>query len=597
MQSTTKTMEYDVVIMGAGFAGLCQARHLKLKMPDIKVILIDPRPEDRQADKRSHKLGESLVEIGSLFLYQELDLYDYMIENHPPKSGLHLHWTKDSGKTDNIDDYYNIWVNRQGAIPTFHLHRAKFEEDLLQMNKKQGITFCQGKVMDVDLTPGDALKTVKVKKSNGEYTEFKGKHIVDGAGRKFIIGRKTDNLLFGPENLDGVNNGSAWVSVKNVDRSIMSKYDPTEVVASKYYGTNHWFGEGHWLWMIPNDTQTMELSLGVVHHHDVISSKQINTLDKFLAFLEANHNILYQLVQSGADIEFNYLPRIAHMSKTMFSEDNWYVLGDSAAVFDAFYGLGTTMIAQSVESITEIIRAKLAGDADAEEKRSLYNEFNLIYTRNCNKITSLHNKHVGHASVMSSRIYLEYMWWFGLFVPMYLGKWFLDPTWISAYIKSSAGNFKFFDYVYQQLTKIVEKGGNIGFMNCYRADQMIGDYYTAKHFDDFLENAKLAPGRVNIFSGLKNTAFYTIIWLLRMQWKGFGIAGALAPQNLFEIFRLLMMTLQASLGDLAFRVQTRNLPDNDQVTQTSKEFESYRYQVKLSPWVDRNGLKISESTV
>jgi NADH dehydrogenase FAD-containing subunit len=34
---------YDVVIMGAGFAGICQARHLLLNIPNLKIALIDPR--------------------------------------------------------------------------------------------------------------------------------------------------------------------------------------------------------------------------------------------------------------------------------------------------------------------------------------------------------------------------------------------------------------------------------------------------------------------------------------------------------------------------------------------------------------------------
>jgi len=43
----TQSREYDVVIMGAGFAGLCQARHLMLNIPNIRVALIDPRPVER----------------------------------------------------------------------------------------------------------------------------------------------------------------------------------------------------------------------------------------------------------------------------------------------------------------------------------------------------------------------------------------------------------------------------------------------------------------------------------------------------------------------------------------------------------------------
>ncbi len=86
----TNTNEYDVVIMGAGFAGVCQARHLLLNVPNIKIALIDPRPEERT--NKDLKIGESMVEIATLFVCKELGLYEYMIENHPPKYALNFHW-------------------------------------------------------------------------------------------------------------------------------------------------------------------------------------------------------------------------------------------------------------------------------------------------------------------------------------------------------------------------------------------------------------------------------------------------------------------------------------------------------------------------
>jgi 2-polyprenyl-6-methoxyphenol hydroxylase-like FAD-dependent oxidoreductase len=112
--SNTQSQEYDVVIMGAGFAGVCQARHLLLNIPDIKIALIDPRPEERT--QKDLKIGESMVEVATLFVCKELGLYDYMIENHPPKAGLNFHWPKDPKKTENTDDYY---LEQQATSPCF----------------------------------------------------------------------------------------------------------------------------------------------------------------------------------------------------------------------------------------------------------------------------------------------------------------------------------------------------------------------------------------------------------------------------------------------------------------------------------------------
>ena len=578
-------LPYDVVIMGAGFAGNCQARHLLLNIPNIRIALIDPQNPEQRTDK-DLKLGESTVEVAGLFLCKELGLYEYMVENHPTKSGLNFHWPKDPTQTQTTDDYYHIWCNRQPHIDSVQLNSAKFEQDLLKMNKDMGVEFYNGCVVDVELTTGDALKTVKVEVGN-EYLELKAKHVIDAAGRKFIIGHKTDNLL--PENIDGDNIGSAWVRVKHVDRTIFHDgYDPTSATCSHYYATNHWFGHGHWLWMIPTDRETQEISIGIIQHHEAIPAERVNTRDKFYAFLQANHNMLYRLVSSGENVDFHYLPRLAHTSKTMFSPDNWYVIGDAACIFDAFYSLGTTTIAFAIESVTEIIRAKLAGEADAEVKRSAYNDFNLAGTQQFSSLIQYHTKQLGHASVMSWRIYLEYMWWFGLIVPMYVGKWHLDVNFIPRFLKSPhTKSNRFFKDVYEQFNQLVDRGANIGLMDPYRADQLLGDYFTSKSFDHFLENTKFEPRRCNVFASLKYTTLYTAVWYAKFQWKAFGLFGLLAPSHLYHFFSLLGGAVQTAVGEQIYRYKTRGLPANTQVAKMRQEFTNYHYQAQLQPWGDK----------
>jgi flavin-dependent dehydrogenase len=584
MTTTTRQLEYDVVIMGAGIAGLCQARHLMLNIPGLRIALIDPRGVDR-GDK-DHKLGESTVEIASLLICKELGLHDYMIENHPPKAGLNFHWCKELGKTTTIDDYFHIWINRQPPIPTFQIHRPKFERDLLKMNLDMGAIFYDGRVVDVEIGSRNTPNLVRVKCNNGEYLELSAEHLVDAAGRKFIVGRKTDNVVFESEDLHGVNTGAAWVRIKNVDKNIFhSGYDPNGTTVSHYYATNHFFGKGHWIWMIPIDRQEKEISLGVIHHHEFIGSKQINTREKFDAFLAANHTMLHDLINSGEQIDFHYWPRIAHKSKTLFSEDNWYVLGDAAAIFDAFYSLGMTMIALQIESVTELIRTKKAGEASLEEKRKAYNDLNLTYIDAVNTFVSKHSKQIGNASIMSWRIYFEYIWWFGILVPMYLGKWHLDVNFVREFVGPFRASCRgIISHVYNRFDLLVNRGKNIGLLDPVRADQLIGNYYTFKHFDDFLENAKLEPKRCNVSGSMKYTFFYLIIWYLKFEWTGFGVAGVLNPRTLYYVFYLSGLMILSALGELRYKLQTWNLPDNSEIEQRKHEFRNYRYQDALESW-------------
>ena len=574
MNSTQEPM-YDVVIMGAGFAGNCQARHLLLNIPNIKIAMVDPRSPERTT--KDLKVGESTVEIGATFLSKELGLHEYLIENHAPKHGLNFHWAKNQNQTNTTDDYYHAG-NRTVVIDTFHINRGRLEQDLLQMNREMGANFYNGRVLDVELTPKNELHTVKVKLGENQI-DLKAKHVIDAAGRRFIIGKKTDNLIFDPEQLYGINTGSCWLHVKNIDRSIIDNgYHPTTSAASRYYATHHWFGHGHWIWMLPIDKNEKELSIGIVYHKNVIPSKDIGTLEKFTNFLKANHTVLYNLIKSGDLVDFHHLPRLAHNSKTNISEDNWYVLGDAAQMFDPFYSPGLTLTAVAIESTTETISAKLAGESDAESKQDFYNRFLVINARTYNQIYQKHDKHLGNASVMSWRIYMENMFWFGILVPMYIGKWFLDFDFISQYQKIADfiffGNNSIFTELYQLFDQLVERKSNLGIMDYTRTDQLLGDYAPTKHFDHFIENTKFEALRCNVFAGMKATFFFLTVYYLKLRLKGFGILSVIAPRSIFRVLQLIGLYLYVAMGEQIYLFKTRNLPDNSLIDQMREEFQN-----------------------
>ena len=578
---------YDVVIMGAGWAGLCQARHLLLNVPNISIAIIDPRSPERSV--KDMKIGESTVEIAANFMMKNLGLYEYLIENHAPKHGLSFHWPKDPNQTKTVDDYFNVWSNGLPPTESFQLNRAKFEKDILQMNCEMGATFYQGRVTDVDLATNSEIHTIHVKMEDGTI-DLEANHVIDAAGRRFLLGKKTDNLIFDSEQLYNIKSGSAWFRVKNVDRSIIigDGYDPNNVLSSHYYTTNHWFGNGHWIWMLPLGKSGHEVSIGVVHHKDIIPAQKLNTEEKFRQFLKANHTVLFDLVESGESVDFHYLPRLAHKSKVMVSQDNWYVLGDAAHMFDPFYSPGLSLTAISIESTTEAIRSVIKGEPDAKKKQDYFNQFLVINSETYNCLYQKHPKHLGNACAMSWRTYTEDMLWFGVLVPMFMGKWFLDYDFIDSYKKTVQflflGKYNFFGEFYSVLDKVVDRKLNIGLMDFTRNDQLLGDYGPVKSFDDYLKQTKFEPLRCNVYAGIKGTLFYLAIAYLKLRLKSFGILGICSPRCIFWVLQFMGWFMYVSIGEQIYKFKMRNIPDNTTIHNTREEFKSYNYNPELVPW-------------
>jgi flavin-dependent dehydrogenase len=576
---------YDVVIMGGGWAGNTQARHLLLNVPGIRVAIVEPRTDEQVLEDR--KLGESTVEIAAVHLCKELGLHDYLIENHPPKYGLNFHWPRDPSRSGTLDDYYTVWTNRNPTIAAFQIHRGTFERDLLRMNAAAGAQVLRERVADLELRTGGEPHRVVLQDAEGSRREILARHLVDAAGRKFLIGKRIDNVVRGPEHHFGLNNGASWVRVKGVDRSrFHSGYDPLGAVASHYYGTNHFLGHGHWIWMIPIDMDTDEISIGVMHHHDVMPASSINTQEKLYAFLRANHRILYDLLQTGELVDFHYFGRPGHSSRRLFSPDNWYVIGDAAFIFDAFYSLGTSGIAFQVESVTEIVKAKLSADPAAEEKRAAFDEFNRFFMKNMVHTYRDHRRQLGHASIMSWRIFYEYMLWYGTLVPLYIGKWHLNPTFIRRLVRWNP--IPFTAGVYGDLNRLVDRGANIGFMDCHRADQLGRGYTTWRAFDDYLENSKYGPQQVNIYRSAAKTYRRILVYYARLRLRGFGWAAA-SPRALARASALFGLSLGMSALGRLHALRHRAVPKNRQLETMRQDFRGYRYASTLVPWSAATG--------
>jgi hypothetical protein len=175
-----------------------------------------------------------------------------------------------------------------------------------------------------------------------------------------------------------------------------------------------------------------------------------------------------------------------------------------------------------------------------------------------------------------------------------VGKWHLDLVFSRLALIFFKINSSFWMDTFKQLSYLAERGTNIGFMDQLRADQLIGSYHPDKFFDNFLENAKLEPGKLNVFAGLRAYCFYIVIWFVMLQWKGFGLIGLLRPRNIFHIVRLLLTGVVMAIAELTHKLKLIGQPSNRIVTDTREEFKNYRYQSRLLNWVDTSECNVEQ---
>src|SRR5579862_181966 len=139
---------YDVVIIGAGLAGLTLTRQI-LMYTDKTVLLLDKRidpPHDAP-----QKYGESLVQLGGYYLSKILDLEEYLLINHYLKYNLRFYWPTAGLENRGFEDYSQLYGRTVSNIPTYQLDRNQLEEYLLRTNQENSRCHFLGGVKDLSV--------------------------------------------------------------------------------------------------------------------------------------------------------------------------------------------------------------------------------------------------------------------------------------------------------------------------------------------------------------------------------------------------------------------------------------------------------------
>src|SRR5881392_2382177 len=256
--------DYDVMIIGAGLAGLALSRQLLLNS-DKNVLLIDKRS---QIPSPHQKVGEATVQLSAYYFSKVLDLEEHLLREHFMKYNLRFYWKTAGRENRNFEDYGQAYIRNLSNIASYQLDRNKLEAEMLRLNLKHPNFTFRNSVTDLNVSLCDDDAHSVSFTSDASEVSLECNWIVDTSGRGKFLARKEELLRENP-----IRHGASffWVEgLVNIEK--LTDSSPQEIRLKKeraatghlpiWLATNHFCGEGFWFWVIPLQGKT---SLGLVY--------------------------------------------------------------------------------------------------------------------------------------------------------------------------------------------------------------------------------------------------------------------------------------------------------------------------------------------
>lgn len=426
---------YDVVIIGAGLAGLSLARQLLLES-DKTVLLLDRRatiPPLRQ------KVGEATVQLSAYYFSKVLDLEEHLLREHFMKYNLRFFWKSAAADNSHYEDYSQSYIRNFSNIATYQLDRNKIEAELLKLNlENERFDFVSSAVdLRVELEEESAHRLNF--KTNDENFAVKAGWVVDTSGRGKFLARQLDL-----EQQNPIRHGSSffWVEgLVNIEK--LTDLSPKEILLRKdraalghlpvWLATNHFMGEGFWFWVIPLQGKT---SLGLVYDNALIEPEQVNTPEKLIKWICREFPLFERDLPHRKILDHSSFRDFSYDCKQTISPQHWAMSGEAGRFTDPLYSPGGDLIALYNTLITDAILT--ADDDNLKTKCKFYEQLMRSFYGAYVPSYAVSYDVLGDQEAMTLKYAWELSIYFSFYVFPFINNLFTDARFIAAFLNKFA---------------------------------------------------------------------------------------------------------------------------------------------------------------
>jgi flavin-dependent dehydrogenase len=425
------TDRYDVVIVGAGLAGLTLARQLLLTAEGRRILMLEKRAT---IPPEGQKVGEATVQVSGYYLSKVLDLEEHLLREHYLKYNLRFYWK--SGKDPaSFENYSQSYIRQFSNIGTYQLDRNKIEGELLRLNLENPLFTFRPGVSDIEAAVDETPHRVAWS-SGAEKTTVACDWVVDTSGRGKLLARPRGLHLAGSIrhgtsfmwvegllNLEKLTGLSATAALRHPNRSAVGH-------APLWLATNHFCGEGFWFWTIPLQGKT---SLGLVFDNTLIPYDRVSSPRKLTEWVCAEFPLFARDLPHRRILHHGGYKDFAFDCAQTISADRWAMSGEAGRFSDPLYSPGGDLISTYNTLITDAIMTE--DSSDLARKAALYEQMMRAFYEGYVPGFALSYNALGDQEAFSLKYTWELTIYFAFYVFPFINGLFTDLRFATHFIR------------------------------------------------------------------------------------------------------------------------------------------------------------------
>lgn len=360
--------EVDVVIVGAGLAGLALARQLLLERPEMRILMLDRLAE---VPTPKQKVGEATVQVSGYYYSRVLDMEEHLLREHFLKYNLRFYWKTQRGG-EVWEDLSQSYIRKISNIATYQLDRNKFEGALLEKNRESpGFELIHPiRDLHVDLAEDGSEGPHRFRfEAEGRAISGSATWVVDASGRgRFLVRREK------LERPSPIRHGSSflWVEglldpekITNLDRKALRVRRERGTLGHfpTFLATNHYCGEGYWFWEIPLHGKT---SLGLVFDSANVNFRDVSSPEKLVEWICREYPLYARDLPHRKILHHSGLTSFALDNGQTISPARWALVGEACRFSDPLYSPGGDLISTYCTLIADAILTRDQKELEAK---------------------------------------------------------------------------------------------------------------------------------------------------------------------------------------------------------------------------------------